>query len=146
MSMATKYVRKPFEVEAVRVTQANLDKAAEWCGGEIKVETGKSGDLARQYIKVNVRNPIKERQTKAFVGDYILLAGNSFKVYTSRSFNLCFEEQESKRVDESKKVDAMLDQTFAGSKFEQQTILDVVSNNQPHYFGFPGQGLLNYDQ
>jgi hypothetical protein len=39
MTLATtKYVRKPFEVEAVQVTEENLEEVAQWCHGELQTE------------------------------------------------------------------------------------------------------------
>jgi hypothetical protein len=82
----TKYVRKPFYVEAVLVTDLNMKAVATWAGGELQQKDGKEFI----YLK-NVSNSPVDRQTKAFAGDWILLANRSFKVYTEKSFLRNFE-------------------------------------------------------
>lgn len=88
MSIVTEtYTRKPFEVEAVRVTEQNMEEVAEWCGGFIpEVSEG-----AKRYIKVDVVRPLNEKQTKAFPGDWVLKVRNTFKVYQAKPFTHCFD-------------------------------------------------------
>lgn len=86
-----KYARKPFYVDVPDpVSEENMAEMAEWCKGEIRTEG--SGPNARKYIKVHVHLPLKERQTKAFIGDRILFAGNGFKVYTPKAFENSFNK------------------------------------------------------
>jgi hypothetical protein len=88
MSVVTEtYTRKPFEIEAVRVTEENMEDVAKWCGGEI--HTSKEG---KRYIKVDVTRPLNEKQTKAFAGDWTLKVKASFKVYTHNAFSHCFDK------------------------------------------------------
>lgn len=84
------FARKPFLIDAVQVTAANIDEVTKWCGG--KVETIERGNKTVKYIDVPVSRPMNERQKKAFVGDWVLKAGKSFKCYTSRAFDDCFEK------------------------------------------------------
>lgn len=84
MIESTIYVRKPFEVEAVEVTEENIKEAAQWCQGTLMEDS-------RPYIKVRVARPLNERQTKAYPGDWILYAGTGFKVYTAKAFYKTFE-------------------------------------------------------
>ena len=86
-----KYKRKSFEVEAVQVTAQNLQEAAKWCGGEVRFENNNL-DIDSAYIKVKVRRPLNEKQTRAAVGDWILLSESGYKVYTSRAFESSFVE------------------------------------------------------
>lgn len=93
-----KYSRRPFDVEAVRVTWENMEQVAEWCSGEIVVPEkpqGKGRDLT--YIQVPVYSPADERQSRAFPGDFVLLqnGSNSFKVYTAKAFNKNFVKTEN---------------------------------------------------
>lgn len=81
-----KYVRKPFEVEAVEVTEETMDEVSAWCRGNIKTDAHE-----RPYIKVRVARALNERQTKAYVGDWVLYAGTGYKVYTQKAFNKSFE-------------------------------------------------------
>ena len=80
------YVRKSFLVDAIRVTPDNLEAVAEWCGGTIQER------MAVSYIKVQVANPINDRQTEAFPGDWVLYAGKGFKVYKDAPFRKSFDE------------------------------------------------------
>lgn len=86
MLEAQKYARKPFHVDAVQVTEANLAEVALWCAGEIVQTEGVS------HIKVKVHRALNDRQTKAFVGDWVLYAGTGFKVYMSKAFHSGFEQ------------------------------------------------------
>jgi len=81
-----KYARKPFYVDAVQVTEGNMQDVAKWCQGSVQ-----STDAGENFIKVRVHRPLNERQTKAFVNDWILFAGTGYKVYTPKAFNQSFE-------------------------------------------------------
>lgn len=84
-----KYVRKSFPVDAIDVTESNMEEIAEWCGGEIEVV--EENNRVIRYIYIDVHNPMTERQTKAFVGDWVLYAGTGFKVYPEKAFKKSFE-------------------------------------------------------
>lgn len=81
-----KFARKPFYVDAVRVSEANIEEVAEWCEGEIQENSD------GRYISVKVHRPLTERQTQAFLGDWVLFAGSGFKVYTPKAFDKSFEK------------------------------------------------------
>ncbi len=88
-----KYVRKPLFVDAVQVTAENMVEISEWCQGEIKNNDG-SRDLDHshnQHIHVRVHNPKNVRQTKAFVGDWLLYTERGYKVYTQKAFTNSFD-------------------------------------------------------
>lgn len=95
MVQTTTYVRKPFEVEAVEVTDENMEAIQEWCQGTLQME-----ENGRKFIKVRVARALNERQTKAFPGDWILYAGTGFKVYTAKAFFKTFEIKSSGMVQE----------------------------------------------
>jgi hypothetical protein len=80
------YKRKPFEVEAVQVTEDNLEDVADWCDGEVRYTASRT-----PFVKVNVQRPLSTGQTRAFAGDWVLYAGRGFKVYTTRAFESNFE-------------------------------------------------------
>lgn len=84
------YTRKPFNVEAVQVTDENITEVAEWCHGEIRSHAGGDG-LEKTYIKVDVHQATNRRQTQAFAGDWVLTTGSTLKVYTNRTFLKNFE-------------------------------------------------------
>lgn len=98
-----KYQRKSFPVDAVQVTEANFDQVVAWCDGSVHTDDNPN---ASRYIKVRVHNPLTERQTKAFVGDWVLYAGKGYKVYTDKAFRKSFDAEPAKHesVDQIKNV------------------------------------------
>jgi hypothetical protein len=84
----TKYVRKPLYVEAVQVTEGNFDEMVAWCNGAVEIEEGNG----KKFIRIWVHNPMGPRQTKAFVGDWILRHQKGFKIYTQKAFEASFDE------------------------------------------------------
>lgn len=85
------FVRKSWPVQAVQVTLLNINELADACGGEVKHDGDKENHFSRDYIKVPVRNPINDRQTKAHVGDWLVKQGSTFKVYPDVGFRSQFE-------------------------------------------------------
>jgi len=83
----SRYVRKPFVVEAVQVTVDNMIEVSAWCEGEIKQASD-----GTSYIKVNVNKPQNERQTMAFVNNWVLRAETGYKVFTNKPFQNSYEE------------------------------------------------------
>lgn len=86
MLETTRYSRKTFEVDAVQVTAENIAEVAKWCSGNVRSD--KSG---KKYVKVRVQRPLEDRQTMAYVGDWVLYAGTGYKVYTPKAFLNAFE-------------------------------------------------------
>lgn len=82
------FTRKPLVVEGVQVTEENFQEVAEWCNG------GSYNEPKGKYIKVDVQNPLTPRQTKAFVGDWVLKSNRGFKVYTETGLKNAFSEPE----------------------------------------------------
>lgn len=95
MEITTKqYIKKPLYVDAVQVTEGNFRDVARWCEGHIRSEPGSSGPESRnvRYIKVDAHNAISTRQTKAYVGDWILKTERGYKVYNAKAFAESFDE------------------------------------------------------
>lgn len=93
------FIRKSFPVEAVRVTAANIEEVANWCGGTIRTEESNAPyNAGEQYIKVRVETPLTPRQTMAFVGDWVLYAGKGYKVYKDKPFRKSFDSKQEPRV------------------------------------------------
>ena len=88
-----KYVRKPFVVEAVQVTEENIAEVADWCEGKIVNE-----DNDHAYIKVKTYRPMNRRQSQAFINDWVLKTTLGFKVYVDDAFGKTFVEQHSEVV------------------------------------------------
>lgn len=99
MIETAKYARKPFQVDAVQVTAENINEVAEWCQGEVLTSQPQERDTAEPYIKVRVHRALNERQTKAFVGDWVLYAGLGYKVYTDKAFGKSFKPLEGTERD-----------------------------------------------
>ena len=87
------FSRKSFDVEGVQVTHENMHEVAEWCGGRLLQENDGVQDSA--FIKVNVRHPLNKRQTKAYVGDWVLKTARGFKVYTNEALEKNFDGGQS---------------------------------------------------
>lgn len=85
------FVRKPFTVRAIRVTAENMEDVAAWCFGTIVTRDPQSGEDITPFIQVRVINPIREKQTKAYPGNWVLHAGQGFKVYTDKAFKATFD-------------------------------------------------------
>lgn len=100
----TQFVRKPFVIEAVEVTAENINEVAEWCSGEVRGGTVVGGE--EKHVKVKVQHPLNERQTKAFVRDWVLKAGAGFKVYTPKAFANSFDRLNLNADPKDKTLDA----------------------------------------
>lgn len=85
------YTRKSFDVEAVQVTDENIEAVAKWCGGDVRSTSTDADEGAVSYIKVRVFRPMSDRQTRAYVGDWVLYAGTGYKVYPPKPFEKCFD-------------------------------------------------------
>lgn len=140
-----KYVRKPFAVEAVEVTDANIEDVAQWCGGEIRISDGrpgKNGPTGQQkFIKVQVKRPLNDRQTRAYPGDWILSAGTGFKVYTAKAFSGSFEEQTDRMFDVIERMEERAD-TQDQMEFElDYTEPQVREALEPQFDAGTGRGV-----
>ena len=98
----TQFIKKPLYVEAVRITRKNFNDVARWCGGRVQTERANAAENAgKKFLKIDAHNPINSRQTKAFVGDWILQTDRGFKIYTHNSFVGAFDEvQELEHIPE----------------------------------------------
>lgn len=105
-----KYVRKPLYVDAVQVTEENFKAVVNWAQGDIGSSDAESSaqnlkpeeieqiDTTKHYIRIRVHNPKSPRQTKAFVGDWILYTDRGYKIYTDKAFKDNFNKVESDDV------------------------------------------------
>lgn len=92
MIQTERYVRNPFYVDAVQITEENMEAVADWCRGQIRKDSPEEGTGEAKYIHVRVYRPLDDRQTKGYVGDWILYAGTGYKVYTDKAFTSSFEK------------------------------------------------------
>lgn len=109
--------RKPLFVDAVIVTAENMAEVASWCGGKVKTDDSDEPTKGQQYIKVKVKRPLNDRQTRAYIDDRVLKAGASFKVYTPKAFEVSFEEEIKHMVEV---VGRMVDREEAEEKAEAE--------------------------
>jgi hypothetical protein len=86
-----RYIRKPLYVDAVRVSAQNFDEIVTWCQGEVQTDEQPGSGTTKKFIKVRVHNPKNPRQTKAFIGDWILYTERGYKVYTNKAFRAAFD-------------------------------------------------------
>lgn len=116
------YVRKPFHIDAVQVTSENIEEIARWVDSEIR-----SDRQDGRYVKVRVHNPRNEKQTKAFVGDWVLYAGTGYKVYTDKAFRKDFQQVS----DESKMVDTTSPKKASASeaKGDKDEVVGVIEGD-----------------
>jgi hypothetical protein len=82
--------RKPFPIRYVVVTEQNIKDVALWSNGVV----GGSGRAV--FIRLLDKAAINTQQTKAFVGDVIVEAGElekkTYKKFTRKAFNKTFEK------------------------------------------------------
>lgn len=92
MIQTQRYIRKPLYVDAVRVTAANFEDIAEWCQGEIsRDEPSETHKKGRRFIRVRVHNPVTPKQSKAYIGDWVLYTDKGYKIYNNRAFASAFD-------------------------------------------------------
>lgn len=137
MSVTTvQYIRKPLYVDAVRVTGPNFDEIASWCQGEVQQDEVPGKGTGKKFIRVRVHNPKSPRQTKAFVGDWLLYTERGYKVYTNKAFHESFNEVQSQEGSENGNVvmgseqilpGVTLNEAIAWLKRQPETTLDQVS-------------------
>lgn len=89
----TQFIKKPLYVEAVRITRDNFSEVVKWCKGQVRTEHANHPQSpGKKYIKIEAHNPINTRQTKAYIGDWILRTERGFKVYSHKNFIESFDE------------------------------------------------------
>lgn len=82
-----KYQRKTFIVNAVQVTEENMAEIAVWTSGNIV----QKDDAPGPYVDIDTHQPINERQTQAYIDDWVLETGGTFKIFTPKAFKKNFE-------------------------------------------------------
>lgn len=118
--VTTKYVRKPLYVDAVQVTAENFMDVVRWCQGDVGVVGADPGtetrpadgvelDASKHYIRIRVHNPQSVRQTKAFVGDWILYTERGYKIYTEKAFKDNFDQVKDDSAAREEMAQAALD-------------------------------------
>jgi hypothetical protein len=118
-----KYVRKPFPVEAVEVTFDNMREVAQWCGGRVKTDRMQwSNRIGQKYVQVHVPRALNERQTMAYVGDWVLYSGsgpNGFKVYTPKAFESSFVKEAERMLEVVERMEARAEDEDADEEADE---------------------------
>lgn len=125
------YIRRPLVVLAEEVTEENMADVAAWCRGEIRT-AGPSEEEGREteqkYIKVPVKRPLNQKQTQAYVGDWVLKAGSGFKVYTHKAFTSSFQKKVKDMLDT---VERMIQREEREDREERERHENEVDDNTP---------------
>jgi|RhiMetStandDraft_4_1073278.scaffolds.fasta_scaffold84086_2 hypothetical protein len=122
-----RYIRKPLYVDAVRITAGNFEDIAAWCQGDIQQEDVPGKGMSKKFIRVRVQNPKNPRQTKAFVGDWILYTETGYKVYTVKAFHAAFDKVEPEPTIELATPEAITEAT----EFNQAETMDEIDGPEP---------------
>lgn len=77
--------RKTFRIQAVQVTEEDMEEIAAWCDGRIYIKKDEGEDPAF-YIQFTAIHHKQKQTMKAFVGDWITWSGSSFHHYKDSSF------------------------------------------------------------
>jgi hypothetical protein len=129
-----KYIRKPLVVVGVEVTDDNFMELALWVQGSIMNIDGSEPDgpvnPEKQFILVRVHNPKSPRQSRAFVGDWILYSDRGYKVYTPKAFKNTFDPVNAVEYKPSR-VDAKRAQRDEDAKALRAKMLEEEKEDQP---------------
>lgn len=120
MSFAETWVRNTFSVEAVRVTEENMQKVANWCDGRIYGRQNLNEPL-KLYVQFDAVGYSKHYAAKAFVGDWVIRVDGHFKHYTDNSFRRAYTKKTNKRESVALVVEKAL--TVRGADLEALTQL-----------------------
>lgn len=129
--ITSKFVRKPFLVDAVQVTAENMQDIAKWAMTEVRMTPstyahgGKKGAIP--YVHIRVLRPLNEKQSMAFEGDWVLYAGTGYKVYSNKAFKETFDAASDG------------DNPYYVAKLSQPTVVEPSSQTIPEHVYFQDQ-------
>lgn len=89
-----RFERKTFVIEAMQVSLENITQVIEWVNSSGGRATLMQDDIKRPYISIDVRRPANQKQTMAYIGDWVTKSGIAFRIYTDSAFHRSFEETE----------------------------------------------------
>lgn len=129
MELTEKYIRKPFIVHAVEITESNIAELAQTLG-ELKTE--EKGDLHRQYIQLNRK--LVPMVDKAYVGWFVTKLGDKYRCFNPKSFHAQFMTVESPIAWTFGKDDVLTQMDRAGWNYHMDQIasrmLDIPEPNE----------------
>lgn len=90
-----KFIRRPFDVNAVQVTPSNAVEVAEWCGGKVGTTTYKLAgfDTQLNIVLVPGNGPNKGKFVEARLGYWVVEHLGKFRVYRNHQLHEMFEEK-----------------------------------------------------
>lgn len=90
----SRYSRRAFCVDAIRVTADNIHEVAEWCKGEVlySVEKVENEGFIQETICVSIPSglSVSAEKTRAWIGDWIVRFSRGYKKYTHQTFKRSF--------------------------------------------------------
>lgn len=117
-----KFVRKQFPVEAVQVTAENMEEIAKWCKGTIESTDSSIAEQLNKpvqtWIRIDTLKPIDDRQTQAFVGDWVVVFNRGYKIYKNNAMNNSFDKVAEEKVKDVPKPTDPRTSTVHKSVFE----------------------------
>ena len=86
------YKSKPIFVEAVQISEDNMNEIASWVNGEIITISDSSKDKTQiSFVKAHVLRSKGYIRNKGYVGDWIVKSDLGVKFYTNAAFERSFE-------------------------------------------------------
>lgn len=102
------FVRKPFTVDAVRITEANIAEIAEFVGEVRYLDE----DQKKPYIHVNRR--LVPNVLKVYPGFWMTRMGDNIRCYANKVFHEQFIEVESNILDAIATINGNVEQVAHG--------------------------------
>jgi hypothetical protein len=130
------WTRKSFDVKAARVTATNIRAVAAWCNGKIGMSEGK-----KLYVNIWTVQFHRGRETKAFVGDWVVLIDGAFKHYRDKSFRQAY----SKKLDSAYRkgqvmgmLAELVDEVLKVVDYPSEELLERISKTSDGILGLFG--------
>jgi hypothetical protein len=86
------YSRIPFDVQAIKITAANINDIAIWCGGHVKDVAYKVAGSKTMLpcLKMPGNGPLKGKLVTAMLNSWVVYFQGEFRFYRENSFNQAF--------------------------------------------------------
>lgn len=95
MGITAKYQAKP--IDAVQVTEENIEEVAKWCGGKAVTldETVGGTTVTKKMVKMARTQGTPVRAIPAYIGDWVICeSGGRFRVFKEHIFKKIFSPVE----------------------------------------------------
>lgn len=108
----SRFVRKETHVDAIRVTETNLDDLAVMCGGVVKSNTPGLIIGRKPHIEICSSPYGTIVRMKAYIGDWIIRSGTNFEVYTNSQFEALFDPVTYEKANEFDQVHELVEEAM----------------------------------